>query len=331
MQLKNRIESLVALGQHLLSMDENWLQAKETAGYKNGWFTNEFIHIASNNIATAFLQQHILEDFCKTYNVAENKSTKVIGLVMAGNIPMVGFHDLLCVLLSGQNVLIKLSTKDEILMQHIIQFLYHHNEAWKHIIGISELLKNCDAYIATGSDNTAKYFEYYFSKYPSIIRKNRTSVAVLEGNETDEELEKLADDVHLFFGLGCRNVTKLFVPKGYNFERMITIFKKYEALGNHHKYKNNYDYNLALYLLNNQYYMTNGATIFVENDQLFSPISCLHYTFYKDNNALKQTIENDERIQCIVGHEFIPFGDAQQPSIYQFADDADTMRFLVDL
>jgi hypothetical protein len=331
MQLKNRIDSFVALGKHLQSKPESWQNAKETAGYKNGWFTLESIQIATDNIINQFLEQEILEKFCDDYQIKEIENPKLIGVVMAGNIPMVGFHDLLCVLLSGNNILIKLSTKDEILMKYIIHFLQTNNEEWKTIIGTSEMLKNCDAYIATGSDNSAKVFEYYFNKYPSIIRKNRTSVAIIDGLETDYQLEQLADDIHLFFGLGCRNVTKLYVPLNYNFEQMIGVFKKYEVLGNHHKYKNNYDYNLALYLLNNKYYMTNGATILVESEELFSPISCLHYEFYENLSTLKIKLENNYKIQCIVGNTFLPFGDAQKPTITDFADGIDTMAFITNL
>jgi Acyl-CoA reductase (LuxC) len=331
MQLKNRIDSFVALGKHLQSKPESWQNAAETAGYKNGWFTLELINIATNSIIESFLQKDILEKFCADYHIQDVVNQKQIGLVMAGNIPLVGFHDMLCVLLSGHKVLIKLSSKDEVLMKYVIDFLQTHHPYWQANIATSEMLKNCDAYIATGSDNSASVFEYYFNKYPSIIRKNRTSVAVIRGAETDDDLEKLADDVHLYFGLGCRNVTKLFVPKDYNFENMIRVFKKYEALGNHHKYKNNYDYNLALYLLNNTFYMTNGATILVENEQLFSPISCLHYQYYDDAVSLKQTLESNQKIQCIIGFDYLPFGDAQTPTINQFADGIDTMLFLKNL
>jgi Acyl-CoA reductase (LuxC) len=331
MQLKNRIESFVALGAHLQSNPESWQAAKESAGYHNGWFTMQFVEIACAQIISAFLQQNVLDQFTHQYAIEEPQQVKKVGLVMAGNIPMVGFHDLLCVALSGHQVLIKLSSKDEVLMKYIIHFLHNHNADWQQLIGVSELLKNCDAYIATGSDTTANYFNYYFGKYPSIIRKNRTSVAIIDGSESDADLEKLADDVHLYFGLGCRNVTKLFVPKDYNFENMIRVFKKYADLNNHHKYKNNYDYNLALYLLNNQYYMTNGATILVENEQLFSPISCLHYSFYTSKTELMEQLQNNQQIQCIIGNDAIGFGQAQSPSMTAFADGVDTMAFLKKL
>jgi hypothetical protein len=331
MQLQNRIDSLVALGKHLADNTTAWQEAKQTAEYKNGWFTQTNIDLATKNIVDCFLNEKILNDFAAKYNIPENTNSKLVGLVMAGNIPMVGFHDMLCILLSGHHALIKLSSKDEVLITYMIHFLKQHNAAWEPVINASEMLKNCDAYIATGSNNSSLHFAYYFNKWPNIIRKNRTSVAVLTGQETAEQLQQLADDVHLYFGLGCRNVTKLYVPKGYNFELLIENFKQYQDLGNHHKYKNNYDYNLALYLLNNQYYMTNGAVLLVENPQLFSPISTLHYEYYSDEKALAETLQNNQDIQCIIGIDYIAFGQAQQPSIADFADGVDTMQFLCNL
>jgi hypothetical protein len=193
------------------------------------------------------------------------------------------------------------------------------------------MIKNCDAYIATGSNNSSRYFEYYFAKYPSIIRKNRTSAAILTGKETIEELEKLADDVYQFFGLGCRNVTKIFVPKDYDFVPLLNAFKKYDHLIDHHKYKNNYDYNLAIHILNKQYYMTNGSIILVENESPFSPISQLHYEYYTDENGVREKLKEDQNIQCIVSKKDIGFGEAQCPGVYDYADGVDTMEFLKSL
>jgi hypothetical protein len=326
----DRINSFVALGKKMLSTDEDWQEAKHLASIKNGWFTPEFIDRASNSIATEFLQEQKLIDWKNKYTLQVGEP-KTIGIVMAGNIPMVGFHDLLCVLTSGNKAMVKLSSKDEVLMKYVVQFLYQHNEEWKKYIGISELLKGCDAYIATGSNSTALYFKQYFGKYPNIIRKNRTSVAILSGQETDEELKALADDMHLYFGLGCRNVTKLFVPKGFDWEKLIKACEGYSYIGDHHKYKNNYDYNLALYMLNHQYYMTNGATIFVENESVFSPISTVHYQEYNDIEEVKNTLKGNDDLQCIVGNGFEPFGEAQQPCITQYADGVDVMQWLTTL
>jgi hypothetical protein len=250
---------------------------------------------------------------------------------MAGNIPMVGFHDFLCVFLSGHRIHIKLSSKDEVLMKHIIEKMIEWDESLKEVIVISEMLKGCDAYIATGSNNSANYFEYYFAKYPHIIRKNRTSVAILTGKETTEELEALADDVYQYYGLGCRNVTKLYVPMDYDFINLLNAFRKYDHLKDHNKYRNNIDYNLAIYILNNQYYMSNDSLLMVENESIFSPISVLHYEFYEKLETIIESLSHRNDLQAIVGHDFIPFGEAQKPMLTDFADGVNTIEFLNSL
>jgi hypothetical protein len=217
----------------------------------------------------------------------------------------------------------------------LIRFLVKKMTAWKAeaapYFTISVMLKGCDAYIATGSNNSSTYFEYYFAKYPHIIRKNRTSVAILTGKENAEELEALADDVYQYFGLGCRNVTKLFVPRDYNFEPLINSFKKYNYLFDYQKYKNNYDYNLAIHLLNSKYYMSSGSILLVEDPSPFSPISQLNYEFYDDLNKVKKSLEGNDAVQCVVGEEGLPFGGAQKPGICDFADGVDTIEFLKNL
>jgi len=250
---------------------------------------------------------------------------------MAGNIPLVGFHDLLCTFITGHYAVIKPSSKDEVLITFLIKKMKEWKEDAAPYFTIADRLKDCDAYIATGSNNSSGYFEYYFSKYPHIIRRNRTSVAILTGEESDDELEALADDVYLYFGLGCRNVTKIYVPKDYNFERLLTIFKKYNYLSNHNKYKNNYDYNLAIHLLNNTYYMSNESLLLIEETSPFSRISQLHYEYYDDIESVKNSLANDNSIQCVVGGKEIFFGKAQQPGICNFADGVDTIGFLNSL
>lgn len=197
-----------------------------------------------------------------------------------------------------------------------------------YVKGHEAFFKGCDAYIATGSNNTARYFEQYFGKYPHIIRRNRTSVALLDGAETDEELKLLASDVFTYFGLGCRNVTQLYLPEGYDMERLLKIFSLHEDMMMHHKYKNNYDYYLAIYLLNKVPYLTNGSLLMVENELPFSAVSVLHYQYYKDKNAALKKLEDSEDIQCIVGEGNVPFGAAQKPSLSDYADGVDTMSFL---
>ena len=332
MNLQHRIDLLVRLGQYILSADEQWMDIKEKASRENGWFIPEFVDIASNNIARSFLQKNILEKWADGYQItATHANPKTIGLVMAGNIPLVGFHDWMCIFISGHKALIKLSSKDIVLIKHLSEKLNEWNADAATFSEFSEMLKNCDAYIATGSNNSSRYFEYYFKKYPHLIRRNRTSIAILTGNETKEELEQLADDVYLYFGLGCRNVTKIYVPVDYDFVPLLEAFKKYIYLADHHKFKNNYDYNLALHLLNKKYYMTNGAILLIEEPAIFSPISQLNYEFYVDKNDLSGKIPDTQNLQCTVGKGFTDFGKSQSPAITDYADGVDTLQFLTEL
>ena len=331
MNLAERINLMVELGEYLRSNSIEWLMTKQKAFEKNPWFTPEFTQLACRNICTEYLQKEKLTDWITYYHLDDNIQPKNVGVVMAGNIPLVGFHDFLCIFISGHKQTIKLSSKDDVLLKHLVEKLYEWNPACTGLVLFADMLKSCNAYIATGSNNTARYFEYYFGKYPSIIRRNRTSVSVLEGNESADELTSLADDVHQYFGLGCRNVTKIFVPEGYDFVPLLTAFKKYSYFADHPKYKNNYDYYLALQIMNNLFYMTNDSIILVENDQSFSPISQLHYSYYKDAGILEQQLKNDANIQCIVNRNNIAFGKAQEPSLFTYADGIDTMQFLLSL
>lgn len=332
MNLQQRIDALVRLGDYMRSDDPVWQAKKEKAFHENAWFIPEFIELAVKNIAENYLNREALETLAERYHIPqENPSPKKVGIVMAGNIPLVGFHDLLCTFLTGHNAVIKPSSKDETLMKHVVAKLSEENTGAEPYFTVAEMLKGCDAYIATGSNNTARYFDYYFRKYPHIIRRNRTAVAVLTGNETAEELERLADDVHLYFGLGCRNVTKLYVPQGYGFVPLLNAFKKYEYFINHHKYKNNYDYYLAACILNNRFYMTNGAVLLVEDTSPFSPIARVHYEYYTDEKNLRENLRQSEALQCVVGKNFTAFGRAQCPAVDVFADNVDTIRFLMDL
>jgi len=343
MKLQQRIFLLTRLGEYILSGDLEWQQVKEQAGRENRWFIPEFVDIACKNISESFLQKDILEKWVDNYGLNTNSSANpekkpyTIGLVMAGNIPLVGFHDLLCIFISGHNALVKLSSKDKLLIKHLVNKM----EKWsletpeadeiKTSIEFSEILKGCDAYIATGSNNSSRYFEYYFGKYPHIIRQNKTSIAILTGEETNDDMEKLADDVHLYFGLGCRNVTKIYVPPNYDFIPLLTTFKKYNYLTGYHHYKNNYDYNLALHILNKKYYMTNNSILLVEDPSLFSPISQLNYEHYSNKKEITVILQLQNDLQCIIGGRFIPFGQSQSPSISDYADGVDTLQFLMKL
>ncbi len=330
MNLQQRINLLLQLGNYFKDNDAEWTSIREKAKRENGWFTELFTGLAIDNICNAFLDAGKLGAFGAAYAVpSEQTHPKTIGLVMAGNIPLVGFHDWLCIFLSGHRALVKTSSKDSVLIKHIISKMATWDPEAGNQTRFSEMLKGCDAYIATGSNNSARYFEYYFSKYPSIIRRNRTSVAILDGKETEEDLDKLADDVHLYYGLGCRNVTKIWVPAGYDFVPMLNAFKKYSDFADHNKYKNNYDYQLAIALLNNQYYMTNGSVLLIENESVFSPISQLNYSYYSNNlSGIVAGLQNNNDIQCVIGNGWLPFGKAQSPALTDFADGVDTMEFL---
>ena len=332
MNLQERINLLSRLGKCMLSDDDQWLQTKEKAGRINSWFTPEFVELSVKNIALQYLQKDALTKWATTYAIPEtNSSPKTIGIVMAGNIPLVGFHDMLCVFITGHRAVIKASSKDEVLIKELVNTLALWNGEINELLVFSEMAKGCDAYIATGSNNSAGYFEYYFSKYPHIIRRNRTSVAILTGKENNEELNQLADDVYLYFGLGCRNVTKLYVPEGYDFHPLLNAFKKYDWLADLHKYKNNYDFNLAVLLLNKKTYMSNESLLLTEEKSFFSPIGQLNYEFYNDIDDITSSLKDNDQVQCVVGKKFIPFGKAQSPSLYDYADGIDTIRFLMGL
>ncbi|MFN8254025.1 MAG: acyl-CoA reductase [Ferruginibacter sp.] len=331
MNLKNRIELLEKLKAYIQENGNDWQVTKSRATAQNGWFTPEFIELATANICNHILGMNHIMQWADHYHLDDNIGGKNVGIVMAGNIPLVGFHDFLTAFLSGHKQTIKLSSKDDVLLKHLAEKLCEWDTAASGKIVFADMLRGCDAYIATGSNNSARYFEQYFSKYPHIIRRNRTSVAILTGNEDAEALDKLADDVHLYFGLGCRNVTKVFVPGEYDFVPLLRAFDKYKHFADHNKYKNNYDYQLSLALLNNKYYMTNGSILLLENESIFSPISQLHYSYYRDLDTLKTQLAANGDIQCIVGEKETGFGQAQSPGLFDYADGVDTMAFLLSL
>ncbi|MBM3415281.1 MAG: acyl-CoA reductase [Bacteroidetes bacterium] len=332
MNLQHRIDLLVRLGRYILDNPQDLQHAKEKSGQENAWFIPEFIDLAAQNIARNFLQKEILEKWVSGYpGIQAGSGNKTIGIIMAGNIPLVGFHDWLAVFICRHRAMVKPSSKDQVLIKHLVEKLEEWDKESAGATVFADMLKGCDACIATGSDNSSRYFEYYFGKYPHIIRRNKTAVAILTGKETAEELEQLADDVHLYFGLGCRNVTKLYVPQGYDFVPLLEAFKKYNYLADHHKYKNNYDYNLALHILNKKYYMTSGSILLVEEPSVFSPISQLNYEYYSNIDLIGESLKLNTDLQCIVGQGYVSFGKAQCPHIRDYADGADTLAFLSNL
>ena len=340
MDLEKRVTLMVRLGEYFKAMDEELVEIVELAHRNNAWFTPEFVNFSLASIAEFYLDETKLRTWIANYpKIAEAVGDpKLLGIVMAGNIPLVGFHDFLCGFISGNKLLLKLSIKDTTLWQHIFKKLSAWESSVPEFVQESVMLKGCDAYIATGSNNSARYFEYYFEKYPHIIRKNRSSVAILDGKETAEELDLLSEDINLYFGLGCRNVTQMYVPKDYNFEALLGAMNRYINHIDHNKFKNNYDFQLAIYLLNSQFYMSNGHLLLIEDNAIYAPISVVNYQYYEDSKPLLTELNNDDRVQCISSHitessipKLVALGCNQRPSLMDYADGVDTMKFLLEL
>ena len=310
----------------------------DNAHLDNAWFTPAHVKESIRGICS-FLTLEKLNAWCSQYQVSNRNTNKRVAVIMAGNIPMVGFHDMLSVLISGHQFIGKLSTKDNRLLNFISRLLIEINSEFQDLISFkSERLngkQDFDAIIATGSNNSARYFESYFAKYPHIIRRNRNSVAIITGNETKEELKTLGLDVFLYFGLGCRNVSKLYIPADYDVTKILDAWQGYETSMDHNKYANNHDYQRSLFLMNAIKHYDNGFLLMKEDQSISSPIAVLHYEHYRSLEQLKNHIEeNSENIQCIVGQigeNTIPFGKAQEPQLNDYADNVDTMAFLCQL
>ncbi len=331
MNLQDRIKILGWLRNYLTECPESLQDAKENAAYQNSWFTPEFIDMSISNITGQFLAPGVLADVVTRYHIPDLQDPiKTVGLVMAGNIPLVGFHDFLSVFLAGHKQVIKPSSRDNVLLRHLVEQLCTENPAVAGMVGFSENLKGCDAYIATGSNNTARYFEQYFAKYPHVIRKNRTGIAILDGTESEKELEKLADDIQQYFGLGCRNLTQVWVPEQYDFTALLKALEKYDYFMDNHKYKHNYDYVLTINMMNREKYFTNGSIVISPGTSPYAGISNLKYARYTKVDDVISALNPDE-IQVICGHGFTPFGQAQCPGFYDYADGVDTVEFLVGL
>ena len=312
----------------------------KTVHFHNGWFTEDNVRCAISAIASS-LNEALLNSWLSNYPEGSLKiiKSKNVAVIMAGNIPLVGFHDLLCVLLSGNKFTGKLSSDDKLLMPFIAKIIIAIEPEFGNSIEFTEgQLKNIHAVIATGSNNSARYFEYYFGKYPHIIRKNRNSVAVLTGTESASELRQLGKDIFQYFGLGCRNVSKLFVPKGYDFGLFYESIFAFHNVINNNKYGNNYDYNRTVYLMSNHPSLLDNNFLLLKEDESYSsPIGVLFYEFYDDTLILNKKLKNDkEQLQCIVSNSteiknVIPFGKAQCPTLTDYADSIDTMGFLMRL
>ena len=350
--LQNTINSLHQLGSTLSEfLQENTkanpsfkdeLQAElhqivQLAKHHNSWFTENEVLYCLQSWSEALSHSNLTTWLAK-YKF-EEKSPKRVGLVLAGNIPLVGLHDIICVLLSGNDVVAKYSSKDKLLVHWIVKFLIHTDSSFGSRIELTkDQLKNFDAVIATGSNNTARYFEYYFRDKPHIIRKNRNSLAVLTGDETETDFANLAEDIFRYFGLGCRSVSKLMVPKGYDFTPFFEGIYHRKYLLQHNKYTNNYDYNKAVYLMSSVKLFDNGFLILKEDKTMTSPIGCLFFEFYNSKAELENTINQQKNnLQCVVGNlQFssrinIAFGQSQQPNLWNYADGIDTLEFLMKL
>ncbi len=338
MKLAHKIRILTQLGQCLQEEPSPILADINKANRENQWFTKENIQQSIQSICQQMLSETALKEWVAAYNIPEEQpAPKTVGLVMAGNIPLVGFHDFLCVFLSGHIAQVKLSSKDDALFKAIALQLHAIEPEITQYIQIQPQLKNFDAIIATGSDNTARYFHHYFGKYPHIIRKNRNSVAILTGKESEQQLKDLGTDVYSYFGLGCRNVSKLFVPQDFDFVRLLDNWQSFDIIADHHKYKNNFDYQFSLLLLNRVKHYASKSVLVRENEALASAISVVHYQYYTDENHLNDLIIDQRTgIQCVVGDpanrkDVIPFGQAQSPQLHDYADQVDTMDFLLNL
>jgi hypothetical protein len=306
----------------------------ENQKHHNGWFIESEVYFSVQSWAEALTSEN-LDKWLSAYNFTETEP-KSVGLILAGNIPLVGFHDFLSVLVSGHKAVVKTSSNDQHLLPFLAKYLIQVEPSLEKRIEFVEKLENYDAVIATGSNNTARYFEYYFKDKPSIIRKNRNSVAVLDGNESEQDLIALGKDIFTYFGLGCRNVSKLFVPKGYDFEKFFKGMYEYREIINNQKYINNYDYNKAVFLMSNFLVLDNGFLVLKEDNSYSSPISSIFYEYYTDLEEIKNRLNQDsEQIQCVVSNNLIEnsvaFGQTQHPQLWDYADNVDTILFLTKI
>lgn len=340
MELKDRINAFSLLGNHLTKWLEEITANKvntltpvlQQAFNRNGWFTESQVVLALNAI-NAWLHMDSLTGWTSKYSFPTNGNVKLVGIIMAGNIPLVGFHDYLSVLISGHKLLAKLSTKDEVLIRFLHNELVKIEPRFDTLVDFStERFNGVDAVIATGSDNSSKYFEYYFSKKPHIIRRNRTSVAVLKGNESKEEMHALGNDIFRYFGLGCRSVTKLFLPKGFDKDWFYSGIMGHAEVIHNHKYQNNYDYHKSLFLLNGLEIWDNNFLLLKEDTAMSSPVGTLFYEEYGHLDEMEEKmLAYQDQVQCRVGVGGLPLGGAQTPELTDYSDNIDVVKFLLTL
>ena len=340
MDLKERISAFAELGERLRNYlpgpgkkgDRQLTELIDKQQYVNAWFTASNVTYAIEAIANELTRENLTRWTDKYPELKKEKRTNTVGIIMAGNIPLVGFHDFLCVLISGNRVLAKTSSKDSGLIVYIADLLCSVNEEFREMIKFTDgTLSGFEAVIATGSNNSSRYFEYYFSGYPNIIRKNRNSIALLKGDESDKDIENLGTDVFSYFGLGCRNVSKIFIPEDYNLSYLLKVWDKFSEVIQNNKYANNYDYYKAVYLVNRDKFLDSGHLLLKEEKGLSSPVSVLYYEYYSSYSFILQYIEEmKDKIQCIAGSGYIPFGKLQHPELWDYADGIDTIDFLLN-
>ncbi len=348
--LSKRIDAFANLGEILINFEKaskteyknSHIQSLEQSvldsTHYNGWFIEDNVRFMLKSIGSSLIKANINRWLVPYQGKLEKNSPKTIGVVMAGNVPLVGFHDLLCVLMSGNSILAKLSSDDDKLIPLIADILIDIEPEFKDMISFtSAQLKDIDAIIATGSNNTSRYFEYYFGKYPNIIRKNRNGIAIITGSETKEELEKINFDINMYYGLGCRNVSHIYVPQGYNFTNFLQVCESNESPNSNHKYFNNYEYNKAIYLVNTVSHYDSGNLLLVEDSNFSTPVSVLSYEYYSNiEEVVKNLNGNKDKIQCIISaSKDVPSalmpGTSQSPELWDYADDVDTMEFLINI
>ncbi len=338
LRLDQRIELLIKAGEKLAASvnDPNYQSIFSIAESKNQWFTQTNIKKSIDAIVECYTDKQKIEKWLATYEIPNNTKPKTLGLLLAGNIPFVGIHDVVSGFLSGHQMHIKYSDKDSTLMPFFVKLIIEQDKEAEIYFTEVERMNDIDMVIATGSNNTSRYFEHYFGKMPNIIRKNRTSVAVLGPDTSMDELKMLGEDVFSYFGLGCRNVSKMYLPKGYKIEKVMEAFEDWKEWVLHNKYKNNFDYNYAIYLLNKVKFFTNGSLITLEDESLHSRISCLHFSYYESESELqKELLGLKDQLQCVVSNVELPdfktysFGSTQSPELWDYADGVDTMKFLI--
>lgn len=343
MQLQQRINAFIKIGKFINEHYESpspkgeenlhlgLTELVKVALIYNGWFIEPFTNNAIQNIGKMLAKEEL--EKLAAHFPSENKSPKTVAVICAGNIPMVCFHDVLCVLLSGNTVLIKMSSDDNVLLPFFLKLLVHYEPGFDERIRLADgKLTGFDAIIATGSNNSADQFAYYFSKYPNIIRRNRSSLAVITGKETREELEALGKDIFYYFGLGCRNVSKLLVPKDYKFDTLFECIFGFGYVLDNKKYANNYEYNRTIYLMGNEKFLDNNFLMIKADNQIHAPISVVYYESYEsEKDVTEYLLNNAKEIQCVIGTNYIPFSNSQSPVITDFADGVNTAKFLVDL